>query len=168
MPSILERFRVDGQVAIVTGSGRGIGRATALALADAGADIVVTARTLEQIEDTAAAVRERGRRALVVTCDVMDEAQREALVAKTMAEFGRLDILVNNAGGTPPRPALQTTDEQFNQSIHFNATTAFSMSRLCAPHMAASAGRGRELFLSDFDIFVLISLSLHYYFLVCM
>lgn len=142
MTSILDRFRLDGQVAIVTGSGRGIGAAIALALADAGADIVVTARTVEQMEKTAAKVRERGRRALVVPCDVLDAKQREALVEQTMKEFGRLDILVNNAGGAGPKPALDTTPEDFDDCFRFNTTSAFAMSCLCAPRMVESAGRG--------------------------
>ena len=76
MSSILDRFRLDGQVAVVTGSGRGIGAATAIAYADAGADVVVSARTVEQLEETAEKVRARGQRALVVPCDVLDEQQR--------------------------------------------------------------------------------------------
>lgn len=142
MSSILDKFRLDGQVAIVTGSGRGIGAAIAVALADAGADIVVTARTLEQMEKTAAKVRERGRRALVVSCDVMDAEQRVALVEQTMAEFGRLDILVNNAGGSGPKPALASTVEDFDGSFQFNATSAFALSCLSAPQMAKTAGKG--------------------------
>jgi 7-alpha-hydroxysteroid dehydrogenase len=142
MANILDRFRLDGQVAIVTGSGRGIGAATALALADAGADIVVTARTVAQMEQTAAQVRERGRRALVVECDVLDGQQRKALVDKTIGEFGRLDILVNNAGGAGPKPALQTTDDEFDACFRFNVTSAFSMSCLCAPLMVETAGMG--------------------------
>ena len=142
MTSVLDRFRLDGKVAIVTGSGRGIGAAIAVALADAGADIVVTARTVEQMEKTAAKVRERGRRALVVSCDVMDARQRESLVEQTIKEFGRLDILVNNAGGSGPKPALDTTPEEFDACFSFNTTSAFAMSCLSAPHMVKTAGKG--------------------------
>ena len=112
MTSMLDRFRINGQVAVITGSGRGIGAACALAFADAGADVVLSARSLAELEETAARVRARGRRALVVPCDVMDASQREALVARAVQEFGRLDILVNNAGGWGPKPALETTDEE--------------------------------------------------------
>jgi 7-alpha-hydroxysteroid dehydrogenase len=142
MSSILDRFRLDGQVAIVTGSGRGIGAAIATALADAGADIVVTARTVSQMEETATQVRERGRRALVVACDVLDAQQRKALVDQTIEEFGRLDILVNNAGGAGPQPALETTEDDFEASFRFNVTTAFAMSCLSAPQMVETAGKG--------------------------
>lgn len=142
MTSILDRFRLDGQVAIVTGSGRGIGAATATALADAGADVVITARTASDMEETAALVRQRGRRALIVPCDVLDEEQRKALVDKTLEEFGRLDILVNNVGGSGPKPALQTTVEEFEACFRLNTTTAFAMSCLCAPHMVSTTGKG--------------------------
>jgi len=140
--SILDRFRLDGQVAIVTGSGRGIGAATALAFADAGADVVVSARTVEQLEDTAKQVRQRGRRALVVPCDVLDAAQRANLVDRALDEFGRLDILVNNAGGWPPKPTLDTSEKEFESCFRFNVTTAFAMTRLAVPRIAQTAGRG--------------------------
>src|SRR5262249_62050985 len=107
MPSILDRFRLDGQVALVTGSGRGIGAACARAFADAGADVVVSARSVAQIEETAAAVRERGRRALAVPWDALEAAQRKQLVDAALGGFGRLDIIVHNAGGWPPDPAVQ-------------------------------------------------------------
>lgn len=142
MPSILDRFRLDGQVAIVTGSGRGIGSAIALALADAGADIVVTARSPEEIAQTAKLVRERGVKALTCPCDVLNAEQRSNLVAKALAEFGRLDILVNNAGGWGPKPALATTEAEFEECFRFNVMTAFAMSRLCVPHMATTSGSG--------------------------
>lgn len=136
MNSILDKFRVDGQVAIVTGAGRGIGQASAFALADAGANVVVSARTVSQLEETADKIRQKGQKALVVACDATQEEQRQALVERAVAEFGRLDILVNNAGGAGPKPALDTTPEEFDAILHFNCTSAFSMSRLAAPHMA--------------------------------
>ncbi len=142
MASILDRFRLDGQVAIITGAGRGIGAATAIAYADAGADVVISARTRSELEETAEQVRARGQRALVITCDVMEAEQRKDLVAQAVAEFGRLDILVNNAGGWGPKPALETTDEDFDACFHFNVTTAFSLSRLSVPQMVATAGKG--------------------------
>jgi shikimate 5-dehydrogenase len=103
MTSMLDRFRLDGQVAIITGSGRGIGAATALALADAGADVVISARTRTELEDTAAKVRSRGRRALVVPCDVLDAAQREALVASALEEFGASTSWSTTPADGPPR-----------------------------------------------------------------
>ncbi len=142
MDNILDLFRLDGQVAIVTGSGRGIGAATALAYADAGADVVISARTVAQLEQTAEQVRARGQRALVVPCDVLDAEQREQLVAKTIDAFGRLDILVNNAGGWPPKATLDTTEKEFESCFRFNVTTAFAMTRLAVPQMVKTAGGG--------------------------
>src|SRR5262245_52138610 len=101
---VLERFRLDGKTAIVTGAGRGIGAATARALAEAGADVVLASRTAEQLEVVATDVRGFGGRALVIPTDVNENANIEALVPATIEEFGRVDIVVNNAGGTPPRP----------------------------------------------------------------
>lgn len=150
MVNILDRFRVEGQVAIVTGSGRGIGAAIAIALADAGADVVVTARTKEQLEDTAAQIRQRGRRALLVVCDVLDEKQRQALLDQTIEEFGRLDILVNNVGGSGTiKPTLMTSEDELEACFKFNTTTAFGMSRLCAPLMVKTAGKGAIINISS-------------------
>jgi 7-alpha-hydroxysteroid dehydrogenase len=137
---ILDRFKLDGKVAIVTGAGRGIGQGCALAFAQAGANVVCAARTPEQIEATATQARASGVRALAVPCDVNDRAQLEAVVQRTMQEFGRIDILVNNAGGTPPRAALRTSEEMFNSAFRFNVTTAFLMTRFVVPHMLAGDG----------------------------
>lgn len=132
---ILERFRLDDKVAIVTGAGRGIGKGCALALAEAGAAVACAARTPEALEQTADEIRALGSRALVVPCDVNERAQLENLVDETKREFGRIDVLVNNAGGTPPRPALRTSEKMFESAFHFNVTSAFLMSRFCIPHM---------------------------------
>ena len=137
---ILDRFRMDGKVAIVTGAGRGIGQGCALAFAEMGAHVVCAARTPEQIEDTAEKASSFGARAIAVPCDVSDRAQLEAVVSKAMAEFGRIDVLVNNAGGSPPKEALRTSESMFDQAFHFNVTTAFLMSRFAVPHMAAGEG----------------------------
>ena len=149
MSSILDRFRIEDQVAIVTGAGRGIGAATALAYADAGADVVVAARTVSQIEETAEKVRARGRRALAIPCDVLEADQRENLVAKALDEFGRLDILVNNAGGWPPKPTLDTSEKEFETCFRFNVTTAFALSRIAVPKIAETAGRGAVVNISS-------------------
>jgi 7-alpha-hydroxysteroid dehydrogenase len=137
---VLERFRVDGQVAIVTGGGRGIGRASCLALGEAGAHVVLAARRVEVIESVAAEVRALGPKALAVPCDVNDPAQLDELITRTLETFHRIDILVNNAGGSPPRTALATTDEDFEAAFHFNVTTAFHLGRQAAPHLARHGG----------------------------
>jgi 7-alpha-hydroxysteroid dehydrogenase len=137
---ILDRFRLDDKVAIVTGAGRGIGEGSALAFAEMGANVVCAARTPEQIEAVAEKVRGLGRRALAVPCDVMQDEQLDDVVAQTLKEFGRIDILVNNAGGTPPKPALQTSDRTLEHAFHFNVTTAFHLSRQVIPHMLETGG----------------------------
>lgn len=137
---ILERFRLDGKVAIVTGAGRGIGRGSALAMAEAGADVVCAARTIDAIEEVADAARRMGRRALAVPCDVNDSEQLDDLAARALEEFGRVDILVNNAGGTPPTPVLQLTDKDFEAAFHFNVTTALHLSRLVLQPMLKGDG----------------------------
>jgi 7-alpha-hydroxysteroid dehydrogenase len=137
---ILDRFRMDGQVAIVTGAGRGIGEGAALAMAEMGADLVLAARTPEQIEGVAERIRGLGRRSLAVPCDVNERSQIENVVSQTMEEFGRVDVLVNNAGGSPPMPALRTSEKMFEAALRFNVTTAFLMSRLVIPQMQERQG----------------------------
>jgi len=136
--SALDAFRLDGKVAIVTGAGRGIGASIARTFADAGANIVLAARTKEQLDEVAADVRGFGREALVIPADVNENAVLEEIVARTVAEFGRIDIVVNNAGGTMPRPFLDTSPGFFERSFHFNVTTAFVLSKAATPHLLAS------------------------------
>ncbi len=140
---VLDRLRLDGKVAIVTGAGRGLGRAMALALAEAGADIVAAARTRSQIEQTAAKVREMGRRCLAETADVTDPQSVQAMVDATIAEFGRIDILVNNAGGGTPgmgKPVHEVTDEEWRVGIDTNLSGAFHCCRAAIPHMLKQGG----------------------------
>lgn len=146
---ILDRFRLDGRVAIVTGAGKGIGRGIALAFAEAGADVVCAARTESDIEETAEAVRARGRRAVAQVCDVTDTPQLEQLVARAEKDLSRIDVLVNNAGGTPPRPALDTSERFFEQALRFNVTSAFLLSKLAVPRMLATAGSGAVVNISS-------------------
>jgi 7-alpha-hydroxysteroid dehydrogenase len=134
--SILDQFRIDGQVAVVTGSGQGIGRAIAWALADAGADVVVNARRLDDLHITAAGVRERGRRALVVDGDIRDFS--ETLAQRAMDEFGRIDVWVNNVGGSDEKDVhllIDTPDETFRSQVELNLTSAFQGCRAAANRM---------------------------------
>ena len=136
----LERFSLEGCVAVVTGAGRGIGAATASVFAEAGADVALVARTESQLEDVAAKVQGFGRLAAVFPTDVNDIDALERVVEGTMEQFGRLDIVVNNAGGSPPRPLLDTSERMLEKAFHFNVTTAFALTRRAVPHMLASGG----------------------------
>jgi len=138
--SILDRFRVEGQVAIVTGAGRGIGAATAVALAEAGADVVVSARTEEQLHETARLVEAAGRRAHVVVADLNDIDQVRALAAAAKDAFGRLDVVVNNVGGTMPRAYLDTSVGFLERAFHFNVSTAHALSTAAVPLMLENGG----------------------------
>lgn len=138
--ALMDRFRLDGKVALVTGAGKGIGAAIARGFAEAGADVVLAARTREDLDAVAADIEAMGRRALVVPTDVLDFSQLEALVQQTQAAFGGVDILVNNAGGFPPKPFLQTSAREFEAAMRFNVTTAFELTRLCAPQLSQRDG----------------------------
>ncbi len=138
--SLLERFSLKGQVAIVTGAGRGIGRAIALAFAEAGAKVVCASRTLTEVQAVAEEVRKTGGEALAIACDVTDEAQLDALVARTLEAFGCITVLVNNAGGSGPNDPLKTSTRAFESVYRFNVTTAFALTTRCAPAMQRAGG----------------------------
>ncbi len=146
---ILDLFKLTDRVAVVTGGGKGIGRGICLAFAEAGADVVCAARTASDLEATAKAVRERGRRALPVRADVTRTEDLERIVEAAVSEFGRLDVLVNNAGGTGPRPAMQTSEAYFEAALRFNVTQAFLLTRLAVPHMVETAGGGAVVNISS-------------------
>jgi 7-alpha-hydroxysteroid dehydrogenase len=132
---ILERFTLTDHVAVVTGAGRGIGAATAVALAQAGADVVVSSRTTDQLEKVADEVRAAGRRALVVPADLSDTDAVAALAEAAYDEFGRLDTVVNNVGGTIPNAFLDTDVAYLEDAFHFNVSTAHALSVAAVPLM---------------------------------
>ena len=129
--SVLDLFRLDGTVAIVTGASSGLGVAFAQGLAEAGADVVLGARRADRLEETAALVRSTGRRALAVATDVADPESCTALVEAAMAEFGRVDVLVNNAGVGTAVPATRETPEQFRGVIDVNLNGCYWMAQAC-------------------------------------
>jgi len=148
----LKDFNVEGKVAIVTGAGRGIGKAIALSLAEAGADVAVIARTKEQIENAAADIRNLGQRALVIPTDVTQEAQVKRAVKQTISEFGHIDILVNNAGNAvlnpvvalPEKPSRWEGGDNWDKSLtkddwyrimDTNLTSIFFFAQAVGPYM---------------------------------
>lgn len=134
--SLLDQFDLTGRVAVVTGSGQGIGRAIAWGLADAGCDLVLNARRLGDLEVTADGVRERGRDALIVAGDIRDRS--EDIADQTMERFGRLDIWVNNVGGSDEkttRELIDTPDEVFRSQLELNLTSAFQGCKAAAKRM---------------------------------
>lgn len=137
--SILDRFAVTDQVAIVTGAGRGLGAATAVALAEAGADVLISARTEKQLDVVAEQVRATGRRCLVVAADLSDLDAVAGLAQAAYDEFGRLDTVVNNVGGTFPTEFLKTSNDFLNEAFSFNVTTAHALTRAAVPLMLQSA-----------------------------
>jgi NAD(P)-dependent dehydrogenase (short-subunit alcohol dehydrogenase family) len=128
-------FDLSGQVAVVTGGGTGIGAATALVLAEHGADIVLASRKRDNLERVAAVVKEHGRRVLVVPTDVRDADACLDLVNITVGEFGQLDILVNNAGGSQSRALADWDVEGWQHSIDLNLRSVFILSQAAAQHM---------------------------------
>jgi 3-oxoacyl-[acyl-carrier protein] reductase len=134
---------LEGQVALITGGGRGIGRATALALARAGADVAVSARTAAEIDAVAAEARSLGRRALSVRCDVTRPPDCAAAAERVVAELGRIDILVNNAGGTSQRAPLADSDPaRWAETIAVNLLGVYYCTRAVLPHLIR-AGHGK-------------------------
>jgi len=147
--SLSDKFRLDGKVAIVTGAGKGIGACIARTFAQAGAQLVIGARTEADLRIVAKDIEAFGQRVLVVPTDVLDPAQLQRLADAAMDEFGRIDLLVNNAGGFPPKPVSQTTAKEFEAAFRFNVSTAFELSRICAPLMVESTGSGAILNISS-------------------
>jgi 7-alpha-hydroxysteroid dehydrogenase len=132
---ILDRFTVTDQVAVVTGSGRGIGAAAAVALAEAGAHVVLAARTEEQLLGVAKQIEAVGRRAVAIPGDLSDNELMASLADTAYAEFGRLDIVVNNMGGTMPRPLLDTSPRFLEEAFHFNVGAGHALVRAAVPRM---------------------------------
>jgi NAD(P)-dependent dehydrogenase (short-subunit alcohol dehydrogenase family) len=132
MPTtVLDRFRLDGRVAIVTGASSGLGVAFAAALAEAGADVVLAGRRTDRLVQTRAVVEDRGHRALAVTADVTLPDDAQTVVEAALAEFGKVDVLVNNAGRGTAVPATRETPEQFREVIDINLNGSYWMAQVC-------------------------------------
>ena len=134
----IDRFRLDGRVAVITGASSGLGARFAHVLAGAGASVVLAARRTERLEEVAADMED----ALPVTTDVADPEDRERLIDATVDRYGRIDVLVNNAGVTNVKKALDETDEEFAHVLDVNLTAPFALSRLAASAMIERDIRG--------------------------
>jgi len=150
---VIKEYSLEGKVALVTGAGRGIGRAISVVFAECGASLVCVSRTVEQIEETAHEIQKLGCRALAVPADVTSSDQVEAMVKKALSEFGTIDILVNNAGANVPKPIVPLpdfkilnweavpnydspmSDDEWHRVLDTNLTGAFYCCRAVGPHM---------------------------------
>ena len=131
MANLLDRFRLDGKVAVVTGASAGLGAAFAVGLAEAGADVAICARRADRLQATADRVSALGRRCLAVTADVAVPEDCTRVIEATLAEFGRVDVLVNNAGIGSAIPATRETPEEFRRVIDINLNGTYWMAQAC-------------------------------------
>ena len=141
---MLESLSLDGKVVIITGGGTGLGRAMVRDLAEAGADMVISARRPGPIEEAAAEVEGMGRRALAIPADVGDSQQVDSMIARTLEHFGKVDVLINNAGrtGNAPMAIWDISDEEWRGAIDTNLSGAFFCARAVSRHMV-DRGQGK-------------------------
>ena len=135
--TVLDQLNLDGRVALVTGASRGLGQAMALALAEAGADVALVARSADGLNQTAESVKARGRRALALPADVATEAEVDAAVKRALDAFGAIDILVNNSGVAIVKPFVDTTPAEWRRILETNLTGAYNCCRAVGPGMIA-------------------------------
>src|SRR3954449_2054914 len=138
--SLLDRFRLDGKVAVVTGASSGLGVAFAEGLADAGADVGICARRAERLEDTKAKVEAKGRRCVAVQADVSKPEDCTRVVEETVSELGRIDVLINNAGIGTAVPATRESPEDFRRVIDINLNGSYFMAQACGRAMRDRGG----------------------------
>ena len=137
--SAIDKFRMEGQVAIVTGAAAGIGRGIAEVFADAGAAVIISDLNLGNAEIAAQSIRDAGGKAIAVHCNVTEEEDRESLVKVALETFGQITVLVNNAGGGGPK-AFEMSMSDFEWAYQLNVFALFRLMQLCAPHMAVAGG----------------------------
>lgn len=138
----LDIFKLDGKVAVVTGGSRGFGKAIALALADAGADVVVAARTKSALDEVAAEIQKKGRKSLAIATDMLNKASINAMADETVSKFGKIDILINNAGQGETCPFVKTTEEQWDNILDINLKGYFLTTQAVGKYMVkAKSGR---------------------------
>lgn len=147
--SVLDKFSLTDRVVIVTGASSGLGVAFAKAAAEAGADVVLAARRVDKLEDTAKLVRDAGREALCVATDIVDPAQAQNMVDAAMEKFGRVDVLVNNAGVGTAVPATRETPDQFRAVIDINLNGSYWAAQACGRVMLPNAPSSTSRAFSD-------------------
>src|SRR5215510_8853154 len=134
---ILDKFKLDGKIALVTGASSGLGQAIAIALAEAGADVAAHCHTTGKANETCAAIEALGRRSIAVTGDMADKAAPARLVDEVVGEFGRIDILINNAGTIRRTPAVDYSEEDWATVIEVNLSSVFRLSQAAGKRMVA-------------------------------
>jgi NAD(P)-dependent dehydrogenase (short-subunit alcohol dehydrogenase family) len=149
-------FSLAGKTAVVIGGSSGIGRVLALGLADAGADVIATARRQKEIEEVAADIEARGRKTLRIGCDVRDRASLEALLAATLKAFGKVDILVNSAGKIKRMPSLTMPEKDWTDILDTNLTGAMRTCQIFGRSML-ERGYGRIINIASLNSFVALS-----------
>ena len=137
---ILDLFRLEGKVAVISAGGRGIGARIATAFAEVGADVVIGARSEDQLAEVASQVEALGRTAVVVPGDLRTREGMAAMVDAAVDQLGGIDVVVNNAGGTMPQGFMDTTEDAFDQALRWNVTTAFNLTQLAVPHLVERGG----------------------------
>jgi 7-alpha-hydroxysteroid dehydrogenase len=137
---ILERFALDGRCAIITGASRGIGAACAEALAEAGADVVIGARSADALNEVAQNCTAFGPKATAVAGDLSGRDGLAALVKAAESNYGRIDVVVNNVGGSMPQAFMDTSERTFEQALSWNVTSAFNLTQLATPLLVDGGG----------------------------
>ena len=146
---ILDKFRLDDKVAVITGGGRGLGAAIALAFAEVGADVVIASRTQSELDTVAEKIRASGRRAHTVAADLAHPEVTAELAGQAVEAFGRLDIVVNNVGGTMPNTLLTTSTKDLKDAFTFNVATAHALTVAAVPLMLEHSGGGSVINISS-------------------
>lgn len=153
--SVLARFRLDGKRAFVTGGSRGLGREMSLALADAGADVLIVGRDLESLRRTASDVQARGRSAWTIQADVSDVAECERICDQTLAQHGAFDILINNVGGRRENiPTEDMTVEQWRRLVDLNLTSVVICTQRFGKAMIERGAGGRVINIASINALV--------------